>query len=190
MIPHPPPVQDIGLRREVRLRFLCNAAFESAITFQNLLDILNVGATATTAYDLFYSVKIKFVEVWANGLANASATVTVIYDGATAGSVGDQKLHTDSSMGIEPAHVKCSPAPMTAAALYQLSSAAVAFFLNVPAGAVVDVSLSYRNPIAGNQVATQNVPVAAVAGVVYMRGLDGVAIAGTKFTPIGALATD
>jgi hypothetical protein len=190
LIPHPPPMQDIGLRREVRLRFLCNSAFESAITFQNLLDILNVAATTVTAYDLFYSVKIKFVELWANGLANASATVTIIYDGSTAGSVGDQKLHTDSSMGIEPAHVRATPAPRTLASMYQLSSSAVAFFLNVPAGAVVDVGLSFRNPIAGNQVPVQNAPVATVAGVVYMRGLDGVAAAGSKFTPVGALATD
>jgi len=190
MISHPPQMQDVGLKREVRLRFLASSAFSGNITYQNLLDILNVAATAVTAFDLFISVKIKFVEIWASALTNASATVTLIYDGGVVGLVGDQKLHTDSSMGIEPAHIRCVPAPMSAAALYQESSNNVAFVLVVPAGAVVDVSLSLRNPLNGGQVQTANAPAAATAGILYMRGLDGAAKAASAFTPVGALAID
>lgn len=190
LIPHPPQLADMGLKREVRLRFNANAAFSGPISYQNLLDILNVAATATTAFDLFTQVKIKAIEVWANALANASATATVIFDGTVAGSVGDQKIHTDSSMGIEPAHVRAVPARLSLAAMYQASTAATAFYLNVPSGAVVDVSLSYRNPLIGTTTATQNAPVAATAGVVYVRGLDGLANATSKFTVVGPISVD
>jgi hypothetical protein len=190
MIPHPPPLGDFGIKRDVRVRFRANAAFTGSITFQNLLDIFNMAATAATAFDLFLSVKIKAIEVWCNALTNDTATVTVVFDGGVAGIVGDQKIHTDSSMGIEPAHIKARPARQTGAALFQLSSAANAFFITVPEGAIVDLELSFRQPLGGGTVATQNVPAAATAGVLYMRGLDGVAVAASKFTPVGAQAID
>jgi hypothetical protein len=189
-ISRPPPIQDLGLKRETRIRFLASGAFSSNITFQNLLDIFNVAATAVTAFDLFTLVKVKRVEIWANALANASATVTLIYSGTGAQGVGDQRIHTDSSMGIEPAHIVAVPDPMTVAAFYQLSSSDTAFFLNVPAGAVVDVSLSFRNPVVGSGNAVQNAPVAATVGALYYRGLDGQALAGSKFTPTGVIAVD
>jgi len=190
LIPHPPPLQDMGLKREVRLRFLTNAAFAGQITFENLLDCINVAATATTAYDLFYAVRVKEVEIWANALANASATVSLVFNGTTAGGLGDQKLHTDSSMGIEPAHVKARPAPMSLAAMYQIATASNAFDLVLPMGSIIDVSLSYRNPFLGNQVTVQNAPVAATAGVLYARGLDGQAAATSKFVPQGFQSID
>jgi hypothetical protein len=174
----------------VRVRFVCLTAFNGTITFQNLLDIINVGATAITAFDLFTAVRVKRVDVWANALANASATVTVVFEGGTAGSVGDQKVHTSSSMGIEPARVRAAPLPLSGAALFQQSSNAVAFDLICPAGAVIDLELSYRNPIAGAAIAVQNAPAAAVAGVTYFRGLDGQALATSKFQPQGVQALD
>jgi hypothetical protein len=190
VIPHPPSLPDFGIKRDLRTRFRANAAFTGSITFQNLLDIFNYAATAATAFDLFQSVKIKAIEVWCNALTNDTATVTVVFDGGVAGIVGDQKIHTDSSMGIEPAHIKARPARQTGAALFQLSSASNAFFLTVPEGAIVDLELSFRQPLAGGVVPTQNVPAAATAGVLYMRGLDGVAAAASKFTPVGAQAID
>jgi len=190
LIPRPPPLRDMGLTHEVRVRFVANGAFSGNITYQNLLDIFNVASGATAAYDLFIATRVKFVEVWANALANASAVITLVYDGGTAGSVGDARLHTDASMGIEPAHIRAVPQPMTGAALYQVSSDTIAFVLVVPAGAVVDVSLSLRNAINGGQVVVQNAPAAATAGVLYVRGLDGLAVATSKFTPTGALAID
>jgi len=191
LIPHPPPVEDIGLRREVRVRMLCNAAFANDVTFQNLLDIFNsVTVSGTQAADLFTAVKVKKVEAWANGLTNASAIVSLIFDGATLGAQGDQKLHTDSSMGIEPAHIVAVPTRQSQCAQFQASSANKAFYLNCPAGTVVDLMLSLRNPLAGAAVITQNPPAAGTAGTLYMRGMDGVAVATSKFTPVGALAID
>jgi len=191
LIPHPPPIQDIGLRREVRARFACTSAFANDITFADLLDIFNVIAVSgVSAFDLFTAVKIKAVEVWANALANATVEVVVIFDGATVGQAGDQKIHQDSSMGIEPAHVRAVPGRMTQAAQFQASTTNKAFYLNCPSGAIVDLELSFRNPIAAMAVATQNAPAGGTAGAVYMRGFDGVAVAASKFTPQGPLAVD
>lgn len=188
-IPHPPPIQDIGLRREVRLRFACTSAFAADVTFQNLLDIINVvTVSAVSAVDLFTAVKVKAVEVWANALANATVQAVVIYDDTVLGAQGDQRIHQDSSMGIEPAHVRAVPGRMTQAAQFQASSANKAFYLSVPQGAVVDLELSFRNPFAGLSVATQNPPAGGTAGAIYQRGFDGVAAAGSKFTPQGPLA--
>jgi len=191
LIPHPPPIQDIGLRREVRLRFACTSAFANDVTFQNLLDIFNVvTVSGVSAFDLFTAVKIKAVEVWANALANATVEAVVIYDGSTVGQAGDQKIHQDSSMGIEPAHVRAVPGRMTQAAQFQASTATKAFYLSCPAGAIVDLELSLRNPLAAMAVATQNAPAAGTAGAIYLRGLDGQAAAASKFAPQGPLAVD
>jgi hypothetical protein len=190
LIPHPPPVQDIGLKREVRVRMLCTAAFSGQITYQNLLDIYNLATSAVTATALYTAVKVKAIEVWANGLTNSSATVTILFDGAVLGAIGDQKIHTDSSMGIEPAHVRAVPGRMTQAAQFQEATANNAFRLICPIGAVLDLELSYRNPLIGSVVATQNAPAGASPGAVFVRGMDGVAAAGSSFLPVGPFAID
>jgi hypothetical protein len=169
---------------------LCTTAFSGQITFQNLLDIFNITLTAVTATDLFTAVKIKSIELWANGLTNASATITVIFDGATLGALGDQKIHTDSSMGIEPAHVRAAPGRMTQAAQFQEATANNAFRLICPIGAVVDLELSYRNPLIGSVVPTQNAPAGASTGAVFVRGMDGAVAAGSSFLPVGPFAVD
>jgi len=188
LIPRPPQLQSYGLTRDVRVRFVSNAAAELAITYQNLLDTILVASGATTGIDLFTAVKVKLVELWAIAAIGTQATVSLTYDGFTVGALGDQKLHTDTSMGIEPAHVKASPDPLTQAGQFQVNVADTAFTLNVPSGTVIDVSLSFRNPVIGSAVAAQNPLVAATPGVVYYRGLDGKAAATTQLPILGALA--
>jgi len=124
------------------------------------------------------------VEVWCDQTAGNAATVQVIFDGVSAGSVGDQRLHTDTSMGIQPAHVKCRPSPKSLASTFQITSNNTAFYVGCPSGSVVDVELTFVQSSTLTAVATQNVLVGAVAGAPYWRGLDGLAIATTKFTPV------
>jgi hypothetical protein len=183
MIPHPPAIHDYSIVHERRLRFVSNGAVAQSITFQNLLDLLIMATSATTGADLFQAVRIKAVECWCTPALGSVSTVEVVFDGGTAGMVGDQRIHTDSSMGIEPAHVLARPAPRTGAALFQESNANAAFFLDVPQGAVVDVLLSFKQPMLGNAVGTQNPLVAATTGAIYARGLDGLAVATSKLLP-------
>jgi hypothetical protein len=183
-ISHPPPIRDYSITHERRLRY-SSGGYDGNITFQNLLDTLLAVTSAITAADLFSSVRIKAVEVWFLPVLGNAGSVSVVFDGATAGSIGDQQIWTDTSMGIQPAHVKARPAPRSGAALFQESSAANAFYLNAPSGAVVDVHLSFRQNMLGGAVAAQNAVVGGTTGAVVTRGLDGLAAASSKFAAPG-----
>jgi hypothetical protein len=186
MISHPPQIPSYGITRDVRIRFAQNAAGATNITFQNLLDAIAVCTSTTTAADLFEAVRVNSVELWAIAALGTPATVILSFDGTTAGSQGDQKTHTDTSMGIEPAHVKASPDRLTQAGQFQSTSTAVAFILTCPAGTVIDVSMSYRQPVLGEVNATQNPVVGGVSGLIFYRGLDGKTTALTNIPVVGA----
>jgi hypothetical protein len=188
MIPHPPPLPSYGITRETRMRFQSTAAASTQITFQNLLDTVLIAVGATVAADFFESVKVKSVEVWAVAALGTPVTASVIFTGTIVGAQGDQKVHTDTSMGIEPAHVKARPDPLTQVGQFQASSTDNAFLLTVPAGAVIDVSMTFRQPVLGQSVGSQNGLVGATTGVLYYRGLDGKTTALTNFPVVGAVS--
>jgi hypothetical protein len=188
MISHPPQIPSYGITRDVRIRFTQIAAGVTNITFQNLLDTILVATTSTAASDLFEAVRVNSVELWAIAALGTPNTVTLIFDGTTLGAAGDQKLHTDTSMGVEPAHVKARPDRLTQAGQFQTTSASVAFIMNCPAGTVIDVSMTFRQPVIGTANASQNVLVGATAGAVYYRGLDGKTTALTNLPVVGPLA--
>jgi len=182
VIPRPPQIGNYEVVHSSRLRFSTpTSAFDGNITFQNLLDTLLFATSATTAFDLFRFVKIRRIEVWsasqltpADGDGPLPSTVTVVFQGTTAGIVGDVSIHTDTSMSIEPAYVNARPNRKSLASNYQVSSSAVAFRLTCPINSVVDVELSYKQQFV-SPVAAQNATVGATAGDIYLRGLDGVA---------------
>jgi hypothetical protein len=190
MISHPPPIRSYGITREVRLRYLSSAAFVGVITFQNLLDSILIGTSVTTLADLFNAVRVNSVELWSLPAIGGASTVILMYSGAVVGASGDQKTHTDTSMGIEPAHVKARPDRLTQAGQFQPSSADTAFQLDIPTGTVIDVSLTLRNPVDGvGAAAAQNVGVGVTTGLLYYRGLDGKAAGATQLAVQGAQST-
>jgi hypothetical protein len=172
------------------MRYLSNAAFVGPITFQNLLDTVLVAISALAGVDLYDAVRINSVEAWAIATLGTPVTAIVVYAGESVGAAGDQKVHTDTSMGIEPAHVKARPDPLTQAGQFQPSSVSNAFDLDIPAGTVVDVSLTLRQSVVGQVVAAQNALVGAVAGTVYYRGLDGKAVAATVLPVQGVISVN
>lgn len=190
LISHPPEIQEYAVRHGTRLRFVCNSAVVAqSITFQNLLDTMVVATTAVQGADLFYSVKVRAVEVWAAPVLGTAVTVAVDFSSATVGVTGDQRFHTDTSMGIEPAHVRAVPSRRSVASLFQTSSGDQAFTLSCPTGAVIDLELTFvQTSQTGFAVLAQNALVGATAGAPYWRGFDGLAIAGTKFTPVANAA--
>jgi hypothetical protein len=133
--------------------------------------------------DLFSAVKIRAIEVWTVPVIGNAATVEVTFIGNVVGQYTQTKTVTDTSMGIEPAHIRAVPAKQSTIALWQQSNPDVAFFLSCPTGSVIDVELSYISRYAV-LTAAQNVGVALTAGSLYVRGLDGVAAAASKFLPV------
>ncbi len=183
-ITHPPQIPDLNLVHGVRMRFVAvAAAAKTAITFQNLLDTWLVATSATTASDLFHSVKIRAVEVWSLGIISAATTVQVTYFGSAVGLYGPAKSVSDTSMGVQPAHIRAVPQALSPPAQFQQSNNNTAFELTCPAGAVIDIEMTFRNKFGLNKAA-QNATVGATTGAVGNRGLDGIAIATTNFTPV------
>jgi len=182
MIPHPKQINGYELRHNKTLRFVCKTAFAANITYQNLLDTILFTSSAIAPYDIFYMVRVSRVSVWALPTIGTSSTVSVVFDGTTAGSQGDRSVHTDNSMGVEPAYVSCSPATDTLASKFQITSAANAFLLECPVGAIVDVNLEFHSDTLGVPIAAQNASVGATVGIIAYRGLDGQALAATSFT--------
>jgi len=183
MISHPPMIPQLNIAHSTRMRFIAGSAATVNVTFQNLLDTFLVATSATAVADVFEAVRIKAVEIWAVPVIGNATTVEVQFVSNVAGQYGKPQVFTDTSMGVQPAHVRAVPARQSALALWQLSSSAVAFELLCPAGAVIDLELSFIGRF-GAPTAAQNVGVALTAGGFYVRGFDGLAAATTKFVPV------
>jgi hypothetical protein len=179
-ISHPPPINP-QLIYSQRFRFSCTtAATNKVITFQDLLDMMGVAVTAILGYELFDQVKLSAVECWAVPILGANTQVSVQFAAAQAGGVGDGRVHSDSSMGIEPAHVLARPNVMSQTAQWQTyQSAGSCFLLTCPVGAVIDVACSFRTLSALAPTPAQNALVGATIGDIYYRGLDGLGAAAT-----------
>jgi len=185
VIPHPPPAVT-QLRHSQRLRFITNAAFAGNVTYQNLLDCILVATTTSISYQMFLMVKIRGVELWCNGLTNTSQSLELTFTGNTPGSIGDEKMHSDMSMGVEPAHILARPDKKSQASQFQPSTTNVAWFMDIPAATVVDVLVTYQNNFVGTGNVANTAATGATPGSVNLRGLDGLPSASTKFVPVGS----
>jgi hypothetical protein len=187
---HPPQINGVELRHSVTLRFIVSTTVvRQSITFQNLLDTLLVATSATTGVDLFQAVRVRRVRIWglplAQGVApGATSSVYLEFAGNITGIVGDQAYHTDTSLALNPAFVDAKPSASSLASDWQVATASTAFLLSVAVGGIVDVHLSFRSQFApdGNSGA-QAALTGATAGLQYIRGLDGLGAATSKFTP-------
>jgi hypothetical protein len=170
------------------MRFIVSAgsAISQSVSFANLLDTMLVATSATSGVDIWDAVRVKAVEIWATGVtgsANTPTTVTVDFAGATGADAGDGRVWSDTSVSVEPAHIRAIPSKLSSAGHWQQSSAFVAFTLPFcPPGAVVDVEMEFRNSSIA-PVTAANALVGATIGQFYYRGLDGLALSGTRFTP-------
>lgn len=188
MVSHPPQINGLELRHSATLRFRVTAAVSNFdITFNNLMDTILVATTATAGTRMFQAVKIRRVRVWGMPAVGAASSVALEFSSVTTGVIGDQQIHTDTSMGVQPAHVDARPSSRSLAYDYQLGSTAIAFNLSCPAGSVIDVELSFRSQYVANNGGTLAL-VAATAGSQYLRGLDGLATATSNFVPEYTLA--
>jgi len=182
VISHPPPIPRYEVRHSTVLRFVATSAVDQNFTFQNLLDTFLFAATALQGWDLFIAVKVRAIEMWSLPAIGATTTVECQYTGVSAGAVGDLQTHSDTSMGIQPAHLIARPNAKSLASNYQISNADIAFYLKCPAATVVDVHLSFTQAFVTDKVA-QNALVGAAIGAIYLRGLDGLAAAATVLPP-------
>ncbi len=180
---HPPQINGLEIRHSPTLRFRATAAVNQAFTFTNLMDTMLTATTATVGYNMFQAVRIRRVRVWGISAIGTSSSVSVEFTGTTAGITGDQQVHSDTSVGVQPAHVDAVPSARALCSTWQTNSGAIAFAITAPAGSVIDVELSFRSSFAGGNVVAANALVAATAGQQYLRGLDGLATATSNLVP-------
>jgi len=186
MLDHPPAINNLAIVHSTRLRFITTGALaRQAITDTNVLDAMLVAATTTAGYRLFQLAKIRRVSAWAVPAIGGATTVSVEFDSDVNGPLaGDGKVHTDTSMGIQPACVHARPASGCLAAMFNQGLAGnILMHLTCPSGTVIDIEVTYRGQY-GLGTAVTNALVGATAGAQYMRGLDGLAAASTKLAPV------
>jgi hypothetical protein len=186
---HPPQVDKYMITHNTVMRFTALTAVNQNFTFQNLLDTIGVSTTATQGYQLFDLVRIRRIRVWGmasgtNGTNPSSASIK--FWGNTPGSIGDDQIHSDTSLGIQPCFIDCKPSRMTTAAQWQPTSTSIAFYIIAPLGSIIDLHLSFRDT-PGQATASQNATVAGTVGSIFYRGLDGLAIATSQIIPVDAL---
>jgi hypothetical protein len=187
IIPHPMQINDYSLVHAVRLRYECISSAAQLITFQNLLDTWLVAVSATQGFDVFDVVKIRAVEAWAAPTGGIGTSyVTVNFPGNQTGQLGDFRVQTANSMGLEPGYLYAAPNKMSQAAQWQVTSAAGAFSIQTTGGTIVDLHLSFRGGLTGfSPVACQNALVGATTGQEYLRGFDGQVAGASKWLPQG-----
>jgi len=183
LISHPPAIDNPQLTHGVTLRYVSNVDLQDQlITYQALINTMTLAQTATLGSSLFKAVKIRKVKVWSSGITNQSLnTVVVEFRGQGTDISGDRKMHTDISMGVQPAHLNVRPQKESYNDFFQISSNQTAFALTCPANSVIDVDLTFRSEFGA--LNNSIVLVGATPGVLYFRGLDDLPVASSKLLP-------
>jgi hypothetical protein len=148
-----------------------SAANDVLINQQELLTVIVMATSAATSANLFSSVRLRKVEVWA-APAQGGASSSVMVSGF---GTGPENRKSDRSMGVTPAHIAWSPAPHSLADLWYSAASPISsniFYITAPVGAIIDVTLDYVIDCE-DSVNAGPVPTGATAGVVYGLPLDG-----------------
>lgn len=187
---HPKQLGNYGIAQTKRLRYLVGAALSGQqITYKNLIDTVCVCTAATSLYCLFRAVKIISVEMWDTSALGAASSVAVLFNENDANLSGTQKMITDISMGVIPAHLKAKPEPESLSSEWHIGAGpntTQAFALWCSASCVIDVVLDFKSGTTGTSDGAFNACVGGGVGAIAFRGLDGLATAATKFIcPIG-----
>lgn len=180
---------DAAVATTHRFRFQSNAALTNVVIgSSNLLGLLKMAATSTTAYALFNAVRIKRVSVWAPPASDlVPVTASLEYSiGTGAGNIGNRpRVYSDTSVGsTRVAAVSAAPDKQSAAAMWQLRSSSLTtngavFTLNGPLNTIVDVELDavLQN---GETAPGATGATGATAGLIYADYLDN----GGLLTPL------
>ena len=188
-IPNPGALQATGIPTvSMKLKFNVGTASTSTITWANIMDTIVFATSSTTLYDLFYSARLHSVELWlppaVAGVAT-SAQASIAFDSP---SQGDQRLWVCYA-GPNGGYLKAKPSAHSLNGLtWQNSSSVGAFTVNnLPIGALVQLNITFRTRMgSGSAVAAAQAGSGLTTGTVYFRGMDGLAIASTKFPPVPA----
>ena len=144
-----------------------------------------MATTSTAGYDVFYSCRLHYVEIWT---PDAAAGVVANWPGLAfdSPSQGDQRVFQVPCTS-NGGYAKCKPAKSSINGLtWQTSSSVGCFTLSsIGVGTIVRLKVTYRSRLgSGSATAAANALSGATAGTMYLRGLDGLATASSSWATI------
>jgi len=181
-IPQPKQINSV-LSGSNTLRFTGTA--QTYFTAKNLCDTLIVAVSTIAGYDIMQAIRLKKIESFAISSSGTPVTITIQFFDNTAGSNSSTKVFSDTSLGTAaPAHVVARPPAKSTAGLWQsYQSTETLFMLSASAAScVIDIEFEYVLFSEGNvSQASSAIAGTGVPGVLYGRGLDGLAVAATAY---------
>jgi len=183
--PKPEPSYELTYRKKIRW-IVSSALAQASYTYNNLIDMVGIAATATSGYNLFRMVRCHSVEIYDIGATQgAVSSCSVLWNESDGNQGGGGRLVSDMSFGVVPGHVKAYPPMDSPTRNFHVGfgpNTTNCFQLTCSAGSVIDIDVEYRGSTNG-QVNGENLAlVGAVVGATFWRGLDGLAVATSKFT--------
>ena len=166
------------------LDFVVNATTTQTISWRQLLDTVLMATSSTVGADMFYSARLHYIDVWTPPSTYVQlGAPSIAFDSP---SQGDQKVY-NIPVGPQGGYCRCKPSLTTLNGLtWQSSSSVTCFTLNsFSVGTYLRLSVTFRAR-QGSAVAAQNALSGAVAGALYLRGLDGQAKATSVFNCVPA----
>lgn len=160
------------------MRFVVNASGGAirGIDDVDLLDLLCVGSSSTTATRILDGIRIKKIEMWAaNSAGNASNTCQVEYlNQNVAGIGGPGWLLNDTAVGLyDIAHVSSIPPSDSKVGSWITGFSSTNLFeLTMPQGCIVDIVADLVLMETENGTAVSGAVSGATVGKLYMRPLD------------------
>lgn len=171
----------------VSLEWVTNQVYSGTVTWRNILDLVCMATTSTAGYDVFYSCRLHYVEIWT---PDAAAGVVANWPSLAfdSPSQGDQRVFQIPCTS-NGGYAKCKPSNKSLNGLtWQTSSSVGCFTLqNVGVGTIIRIKATFRSRLgSGSATSCANALSGATAGTVYLRGLDGLATASSSFSCIPA----
>jgi hypothetical protein len=186
---HPPMIENNpAWSGRLRYQVASNAA-AAGITGSNLLNGYVQANTSTFASQTYNAYKLRAVEIWCPSnvsSGNSTPTTVAVQFTSTAGVVGSSGQNfSDTSVGIEPAHIFARPAKGSIASLWQQVANNVIFSISAPAGSIIDIHIDYKNilGLAGAGMTSS----AMTPGATYFGSLDQIAKSTSQFPAVEAV---
>ncbi len=170
-----PPQLISSVQIDKTIRFKASAALTDAqVKVQDFHDLLCMADTATSAYRLPRTIKLRKVEAWAPPASDGAAVTLSVEDVLTiSGISAPSRRVEDVTMGqTRPAHVVWTPKGDSALSKWLSTTGDVALLLNGPSGTTFDVSISFILQDGETPTAVNAAVAGATVGKLYIRSLN------------------
>lgn len=180
-MPQSPPQFNSSFVIKKRLRFQASTASTGLnLSAQSFGDLWCVAATATSAYQLAESVRLRRISIWSPPSASlVPVTCSIDWLGSAAGTFGNSKRVSDTSMSQAPARVTAAPPEGSQVGQWLAASgnSQTIVTLAYAAGSVIDIKydLIVRDAATSASVAAALGVAGATVGANYIRPLDSTA---------------